>query len=176
MLNRGRTALRNSSASRTSISRAPVSRLPSRQKALCTSTHPLRLVRPYTPVYVSQLPSYRPFSTTPLRRKDKPPESEDPAEQVLLDESKDVEKDKEKIKEKSTIVVSSPMPVINFDSENNILDGQVQGASEKGKTLGLFFTKETLFPIAIQSKLTPLLVRKLFDPTALQSALNVLST
>ena len=37
-------------------------------------------------------------------------------------------------------------------------------------------TKATTFPITSQSRPTPLIPRTLFDPSALQSAINVLST
>lgn len=57
------------------------------------------------------------------------------------------------------------MPVINLDGYNNPLDGQEKEKSQKGDTLALLVTKVNTFPTAIQRKETPLVARKLFNPT-----------
>lgn len=85
------------------------------------------------------------------------------------------EKNKEE-QEKSVTKPPSLVQVINLDGENNPLDGQEQDASQQGGTFALSVTKVTTFPTTTQSKETPPMARKLFDPTALQSAINVLST
>jgi Lon-like ATP-dependent protease len=93
MLSRGRTALRRTSISQTNLLRTPVSRLPRRQLHLytCTSCRDA----PLTTSSRSILPSIRHFSTTLASRKDKPPESDDPSEQVLIDEAKKVNGEEE---------------------------------------------------------------------------------
>ncbi len=86
------------------------------------------------------------------------------------------DKDKGKEQEKSMAKPSSLVQVISLDGDTTPPDGQVQEASQQGDTLSLSVTRVVAFPVASQSKPTPLIPRKLFDPFALQSAINALST
>lgn len=89
---------------------------------------------------------------------------------------KEDDKDKGKEQEKSMAKPSSPIQVINLDSDTNPMDGQDQDASQQGDTLALSVANVATSRATSQSKPTPLISRKLFDPTTLQSTINVLST
>ena len=89
---------------------------------------------------------------------------------------KEGDKDKEKEQEKSVAKPTSPIQIINLDGDTNPMDGQEQDTSQQGDTLALSVTKVVAFLAASQSKKTPLVPRKLFNPIALQLAINVLST
>lgn len=73
-------------------------------------------------------------------------------------------------------MVTSLVPLINLDVDSSPLDGQDPTTSNQCDTLSLSVTKVSTFPFVSQSKMTPHVTRKLFDPMMLQSAINVLST
>lgn len=104
------------------------------------------------------------------------------------------EKEKEKEKDQSVDIDSSTILVINLDGdsnrpkENQPCDGpdggdqaqvtpkQQQRGTDQGNPPANFVTKIVTFPFSSWKKKTPPVARKLFDPSALQSALNVLTT